>query len=451
MWLTAALAFSALCSGAGSGTLEPGDWPYRELDALSRTGLLSGHPARPLGDWAQRLTRYEAASLTLRAVEGLGKAYQRQGELLQQIASADQAEPRAPAAAATATLADVARVEKLIEEFRAELITMGARADDLAAALKDAQARLAQVEAERKRHQTDGYLQVRYQSDHAPEGREEFLVRRARVNLRGPVSERASYRVEMQLDSREQERGPGSKAQLRTAYVDYQLDPRSRVRVGQAKVPWGYELLESSSDLWSAERAFFMDRLFPQQRDIGVQASYRRAPSAPQLDLGVFNGTGINANDNNDRKNVMARANFPVRGGEIALSGYAGSNREGAAAARQDRTGVSARCQWGETRFVSEFVTGSDRDHKVRGWYAQLGRPVRPGKGNLVFAKYDMFDENRALSNDLFRRWTFGYWCDLDKATRLTLAWELRKVQPLFSELASWDGNAAYAQMQVRF
>jgi len=444
------LVVSASMLWADTGTILPGDWQYRDLDGLAQAGLLSGHPRGALSGWTDRLSRYEAASLVLRAVEGVGKAYQAQGETLQQMAEAKEEAPLEAAFPAGVTRVDLARVEKLIEEFRAELVTMGARADDLAAALKEVQQRLAKVEAEQKLHKIDGYMQLRYQDDSAPQGKEEFQVRRARVNVRGPVSDRTSYRIEFQLDAKESGKARGSKVQLRTAYVDYELD-QGKLRVGQAKVPWGYELLESVPNLWTAERSLFMDRLFPDQRDIGVQWSYRRSPRAPQFDVGIFNGTGINASDNNDRKNLMARLDFPAGTGTVALSGYAGSDGAGPDATRQDRTGLSARFEWGQTQFLGEFVDGRDKGHDVRGWYAQLGHPLTSGSPNLLFAKYDKYDENLDLADDLFRRWSLGYWYDLDKATRLTLVWESRDVESRFSQRSKWDGSAYYLQLQTKF
>jgi len=440
-----------LCAAPVCGEVQsygPGDWCYDDLNALAQAGLLAGRPKGPMSDWTDRLSRYEAASLTLRAVEGIGRAYQEQGRALEEIA---QAQPgAAPSPPAGVTAVDLARVEKLIEEFRAELVTMGARVDDLATALKDVQQRLAKVEADQKKHKLDGYLQLRYSDDNAPAGKQEFMVRRARLNVRGPVSERVSYRIELQMDAKEEGKGPTSKTQLRTAYVDYKLD-KGQIRAGQAKIPWGYELLESVPDLWTAERSFFMDRLFPNQRDIGIQWSYRSSKRAPQLDIGIFNGTGINADDNNDRQNVMARVDLPLPNGTVAVSTYVGENGEGTAATDQDRHGLSARLSVGKTQFMGEFVTGRDKGHDVRGWYAQLGRPLAAPKPNLLFAKYDTYDEDRDRENDAFKRWSLGYWYELDPATRLTLVHELRKPQSKFSELSKWDGNATYLQLQVEY
>ena len=453
------LLVAVLCAGvawANTESFEAGDWQYESLDALSQAGLLRGHPQGPLSEWTDQISRYEAASLTVRAIEGIGQAYEERGQSLQQIARAPAAEEGTPTSTPTAeppaTVGPdlLLEVRKLIEEFRAELVAMGVRVDDLETALADVQERVSDLEAERQRHRLDGYMQFRYRDDNTPAGREEFYVRRARFNIRGPVSERVAYRLEFQLDAREDGGGPTSKTQLRTAYVDYRLGPTT-LRFGQAKVPFGYELLESVPNLWSAERSLMMDRLFPNQRDIGIQASYRRSPEAPQVAVGIFNGTGMNAYDNNDRKNIMARVDFPLPAGSTALSVYRGSDDEGAAATRQDRTGVSARYHWGETQFLGEFISGHDAGHDIRGWYGQLGHPVCASRQDLLFVKYDTYDENREAADDLFRRWTVGYWWNLDRATRMTVFGELRRPQRNFSQLSKWDGNAAFLQVQVRY
>jgi len=451
-WLIVVTAL--LCASsvwADSTVLGPDDWQYRELDALAQAGLLSGHPKGPIGEWAgERMTRYEAASLTLRAVEGVGKAYQEQGEALQQIAKADTCVEAPSATPPVVTAMDLARVEKLIEEFRTELVTMGARVDDLETAVEDVQSRLAKVEAEQKRHKLNGYFQLRYYDNDASDT-SEFLVRRARFNIRGPLNDRMSYRIELQMDAKEEGKGPTSKAQLRTVYADYRLN-QGTLRIGQAKIPWGYELLESVPSLWTSERALFMDRLFPNQRDIGVMYAYKAAKDKPEFDIGVYNGTGINASDNNKRKNVMARVDVPVKNGSVALSGYVGENGEDEAATDQNRYGASARFSWpGGTEFMGEFVTGQDRGSDVSGWYAQVAHPVCKTKPNLLFVKYDQYDENTDASGDLFKRWSLGYWWEPMAAARLGVVYEIRDPQDGFSELSKWDDTRGWVQLQVKY
>ncbi len=73
---------------------------------------------------------------------------------------------------------------------------------------------------------------------------------------------------------------------------------------------------------------------------------------------------------------------------------------------------------------MAEGVTGKDRGEDVSGWYGQVGHPLLPNTPkhcNLLFAKYDTYDENRDVPNDLFHRWSLGYWYELDPCTRVYL------------------------------
>jgi hypothetical protein len=295
----------------------------------------------------------------------------------------------------------------------------------------------------------DGFLQVRVRADRTPGGAEEFAIRRARLNVRGKADERTSYRAELQLESRLAGAGPGSKLQLYTLYLDRSLGG-GRLRVGQAEVPWGYELGVSSADLWSGERSLFMDRLFPDQRDIGVQYHWSLAKDGPVADIGLFNGTGINAGDNDAHKDLLGRARFPWPGGSASLSYYEGQRGVGAAAQDRSRLGLGATRGWGPFSLITEYVTGHDRGAKVAGAYAQLGyRP--PNTNDMVFVKPDWYDENRGRAGDAFRRTTVGYSRDLSAATRLTLAYEFRNASANFSDLANWDGDAGWVQWLLKY
>jgi hypothetical protein len=484
--VAAAVLISSAAWGAGV-YLQQSDWQYQELDQLARAGLLVGHPSAPLSTWTDRLSRYEAAMLTLRAVEGVGQAYQAQGAKLQQLAKVNETEPIPTEVAQaeevtlpspTVRTEDLVRVEKLIQEFRTELVGMGERLDELQASLKlvlgmvrDIQKQVDDLAADQKKHKIDGYMQLRYRDDNATDGRREFQVRRVRVNLRGPIGPRTSYRVEAQFDQKESVKsvdfsksktsagGPGSKAQLRTAYLDYLYPSNFRVRMGQAILPFGYELEESVPSLWSGERALWMDRLFPDQRDIGAFFNYRQTPSyeyrpnacTPIFDFAVVNGTGYNTVDNNSHSNVVGRIMANLPGGTVALSGYSGRDKEGASEVRQDRYGIGSQFALRSFLFQGEAVVGHDRGADVKGWYAQLGHPLLKSRPNLLFAKWDVYDEDRDAPDDTFRRLSLGYWYDLDKANRLTFVWESREAQPDFSELSKWDGNATYLQWQGKF
>ena len=308
---------------------------------------------------------------------------------------------------------------------------------------------------EAKERKITGYMQLRYRGDNAPDGKKEFLVRRVRTNVQGDLSPKTAYRIELQSDAKEKGLGTGSKVQLRTAYIDQKLSQACRLRFGQTVIPFGYELETSVPALWTGERAFFMDRLFPDQRDIGADFQWVKDKQSPIVNLGLFNGTLINTSENNSSIDPMARVTIPFSignydNGSVAISYYDGRNGEGPSATDRIRLGGGAEGSYGPWAFMGEYVTGKDLGADMRGWYAQLGRKIGKTPGT-IFAKYDTYDENTNVSGNEFNRWDAGYFYDFDARTRLTLVYELRDVGQGFSERSKWDGNAAYLQLQVKY
>ena len=94
LWaMVGVLVLTTAAAWGASSYLQPGDWQYQDLDKLGQAGLLVGHPKAPISTWTDKLSRYEAAALTLRAVEGMGQAYERQGQQLRQLAQANEPAP----------------------------------------------------------------------------------------------------------------------------------------------------------------------------------------------------------------------------------------------------------------------------------------------------------------------------------------------------------------------
>jgi hypothetical protein len=417
-------------------------WAYAALDELCQQGLVAGYPAGPFAG-PRPATRQELASAVARSVQGVATLVSGQGTELAQLAQAGAtaAPPR------NLRAEDLARVEKLIAEFRSELVAMGLRVDDIADALGNLQDRLTAVEQESARHRIDGYLQLRYTNDDSSIGHDEFGLRRARIHLQGPLAERTSYRIELQADSALEDDGPGSRVQLLAAYVDYRLGA-VRLRFGQASLPFGIEADMSTTELLAGERSAIVDSLFPSQRDLGIFARYQRDPKAPAFDLAVVNGTGINEHDDNRRKNIVARATVPVGPGSVAVSWYEGRRGEGVSATDQDRFGVGGKVDVGRAGVMGEYIRAREFGERIDGWYAQAAYRL-PSAPGTVFAKYDTFDEDLTLPDNSFRRTTVGYAHDLDPRTRLSFVYEMRRRDAA----ASWHfpGNVGFMQVQIKY
>ncbi len=181
-----------------------------------------------------------------------------------------------------------------------------------------------------------------------------FLIRRARMIFYGDVGDRLYYYIQPDLASsvgntnNSNASGAGGFAQLRDAYGDFHITKNKvhRIRVGQSKVPYGFENMQSSQNRLALDRVDAMNSAVRDERDLGafyyytpenVQALFKEIQDGGlkhsgnygMLALGVYNGQGANARDRNDNVHVVARATYPwkTESGQIfemGIQGYSG-------------------------------------------------------------------------------------------------------------------------------
>jgi len=132
--------------------------------------------------------------------------------------------------------------------------------------------------------QLRGYMQVRYnriletnpllkcdQCDKSWGDNGGVFIRRARLIFSGQVSERVYLYFQPDFAS-----SPSSTAnnfaQLRDAYMDLGLnaDNTYRLRVGQSKVPFGFENMQSSQNRLPLDRNDALNSAVSNERDLGV-------------------------------------------------------------------------------------------------------------------------------------------------------------------------------------
>lgn len=171
-----------------------------------------------------------------------------------------------------------------------------------------------------------------------------FLIRRARVILYGDIGERLYYYIQPDFASTPSgsTNTGGNFAQLRDAYGDLKLtkDNVHRIRVGQSKVPYGFENLQSSQNRLALDRADALNSAVKDERDLG--AFYYYTPLATQelfkeigklglkhsgdygqFGFGFYNGQGANNRDQNDNYHMVARYTHPwkTESGQIYEAG----------------------------------------------------------------------------------------------------------------------------------
>lgn len=208
-----------------------------------------------------------------------------------------------------------------------------------------------------------GYTQLRYngfptfdsnddlvnaQGDRSIGGGNGFLIRRARVILYGDVHEQLA--VYLQTDFASWIGDQGGAAIVRDWYADVFLTPNRefRLRVGQSKVPYGFENMQSSQNRLALDRNDPLNSAVKDERDMGV--FFYWAPAHVRelfkslvadnlkgsgdygvLGLGVYNGQTANRFDTNDNLHVVARLTWPFQFGdqvlEAGVGGYVGKYR----------------------------------------------------------------------------------------------------------------------------
>jgi hypothetical protein len=179
-----------------------------------------------------------------------------------------------------------------------------------------------------------GQARLRSVQDGALNDRGGFSLRRVRLALQGDVSDRVSIYLQSDFASAVNNQAGSERRenflQLRDIYADIFLDPAKtlRLRVGQSKVPYGWENMQSSSNRVPLDRSDAINSAVPSERDLGVvayytpphvQAIWDRLSHDGQklfgnygaLGLGAFNGQGTNRTEQNKGLMSVAFATWP--------------------------------------------------------------------------------------------------------------------------------------------
>ncbi len=267
-----------------------------------------------------------------------------------------------------------------------------------------------------------------------------FFLRRARLNASGRFLEEFDFRAEVELAGSLSE-ASAIRAQMTDGYLNWNTYDFANIRAGQFKTPFGYEQLFSDPKLTTIERSLANDRL-TLSRQLGVQVGGDFFEKRLNYATGIFNGTGVstNANDNdaflwagrvgavlwegklNGTEARWAGGTNAFASKDTALGAQAaefGFDSTPATAAKDNiftgqRTGLGVDSQFrlGEFELWTEFLTASfdqsaNRDITASGWYLQGSYFILPKELQGVI-KFDSFDPNDKVSGNHTDTWTFG-------------------------------------------
>jgi hypothetical protein len=192
--------------------------------------------------------------------------------------------------------------------------------------------------------QVRGYVQVRYnrlfetnpdlksdQGDKSIGNLGGFFIRRNRLILSGQVNEHVYFYIQPDFASSASATGLHF-AQIRDAYFDVSIDKKKefRFRVGQSKVPYGFENMQSSQNRLPLDRNDALNSAVSNERDLGLFFYY--APKKVRelyaslvndglkgsgdygiVGFGLYNGQTANKPEINNNAHWVARVSYPIK------------------------------------------------------------------------------------------------------------------------------------------
>lgn len=192
--------------------------------------------------------------------------------------------------------------------------------------------------------QVRGYVQVRYnrlfetnpdlksdQGDKSIGNFGGFFIRRNRLILSGQVNEHVYFYIQPDFASSASTTSLHF-AQIRDAYFDVSIDKKKefRFRVGQSKVPYGFENMQSSQNRLPLDRNDALNSAVANERDLGLFFYY--APKKVRdlyaslvndglkgsgdygvVGFGLYNGQTANKPEINNNAHWVARVSYPIK------------------------------------------------------------------------------------------------------------------------------------------
>jgi len=373
-----------------------------------------------------------------------------------------------PRPIAAQTAKDRAYVDAVLDG----LVKAGVLTADQAAEIKtDAEAAAAEQAAaaeKPKKSWTDtvkvsGYTQVRWQ--HYPDGEDpdnEFLLRRARLKVTANPLDRIEGQFELAADEGE--------VDVTDAWLQYSLGEESewRVRGGQQRIPFGFEVPQSTQLVIPLEISWVGRTMFPGSRDLGAVVYWTDADDrelfeqAKKTDfgtgdygnvaIGLFNGQGMSEGEANDNKTVCVRVAKPFDlfdgYAEAGLSYWAGKYYSEAAAQDVDDTlfGAHLYLAPNPVGLQAEYYNGETEGDDIDGFYVMgLWRPREDG---VAFVRYDEYNgprKGKGLGNVFDReRWSLGYAHMVNSNTKATIQYD-------FQDTATGSDDTLGLQWQMAY
>lgn len=171
-----------------------------------------------------------------------------------------------------------------------------------------------------------------------------FFLRRVRLKFSGQIGEHVYFYIQPDFASGVD--GKLNVGQLRDAYFDVSIDKKReyRFRIGQSKIPYGFENMQSSQNRLPLDRAdptnaiknerdagvFFMwaPAKVRQMYSMLVRDGYKGSGDYGVFAFGAFTGQNANSPELNNSPHIVARLSYPFEVGsqiiEPGIQAYTG-------------------------------------------------------------------------------------------------------------------------------
>jgi hypothetical protein len=329
-----------------------------------------------------------------------------------------------------------------------------------------------------------------------------FFIRRTRIIFSGQVHPNVYFYIQPDFASAPAT-GVLNFAQLRDAYFDVSFDTKReyRIRIGQSKIPYGFENLQSSQNRLTLDRNDALNSAAANERDLGaffywapskirdrfamlIKEGYKGSGDYGVFGFGAYNGQTANKVEGNRDLHVIARVSYPFEIGnqiiEPGLQAYTGRW----AFSNELSTGVNTpnKLKTLDQRVAASLIlypkpfgvqveynigrgpqydkiTNTVKESHLEGGYVTLNYKWDLPKKQLLypFAKFQYYDGGKKFEKDarsyLVRDYEMGLEWQPFKAFELVATWVIsdRRFEDSALKNNRQQGNLLRLQAQLNF
>lgn len=289
-----------------------------------------------------------------------------------------------------------------------------------------------------------GYLQALYTrgfdtNDDDTANNDALSLKRVRLKATGHVWDKIGYTIMFDPST--------PKNLLRDGFITLGYIPHAEIRIGQQKTQFGYENPESSTKLWTINRALASDALGrgSDLRDIGIGVlGTVAAASALNVEyaLTLVNGAGPNVTqDDTDYPSFWGRVGPTWVDEEHHVTARLGGSFATGTALAETADPMTGSFRYTFRRFgadlevdapwlfvAAEYLMGSNEPRggtavDKRGFYVLAVAKTACHAGPVL--RYEQYDPDSDTAGDLGQRITLGAYWDIAKPVRLLADYEL--------------------------